>query len=202
MLRNAEGIRLLVVYQLIGCSMTQFRVIVSWHAVQHALSVAKSVGCLHWLPDIAYDVMLHTAVYCSIFTVITSADLANYMHKPPLTCSLPPPPPPPLSVMFVGGSPWGIAESAVCPMCVVVNVEALHLCGWHTRCCSVLLRWDLYLVCRKFVIVSADIHTMVAVSTSSFIHSLYIHTLLYLACRHLYVHMYVYLYSSPFPACC
>ena len=110
---------------LLACRMAQFRVIIRL-AVQHALSVAKSVGCLHWLPDIAYDVMLHTAVYCSIFTVITSADLANYMHKPPLTCSLPPPPPP-LSVMFVGGSPWGIAESAVCPTCVVVNVEALHL---------------------------------------------------------------------------
>ena len=108
-------IRLLVVYQLIGCSMTQFKVIVCWDAVQHALSVAKSVGWLHWLPDIAYDVMLHTcitplSIYCSIFTVITSAALANYMHKPPLTCSLPPPPP--LSVMFVGGSLWGTAESA------------------------------------------------------------------------------------------
>ena len=145
-------IRLLVVYQLIGCRMAQFKVIVCWDAVRHALSVAKSVGWLHWLPDIAYDVMLHTcitplSIYCSIFTVINSAALANYM--PPLpTCSLPPPPSP-LSVMFVGGSPWGTAESALCPTCVVVNVEALHLCGWHTRCCSVLLRWDLYLMCKR-----------------------------------------------------
>ena len=54
----------------------------------------------------------------------------------------------------------------------------------------------------KFVVICADIHTMGTVSTNSFIHSLYIHTILSLACMHLYVHMYVYFYSSPFPACC
>ena len=52
----------------------------------------------------------------------------------------------------------------------------------------------------KFVIVSADIHTMGAVSMSSFVYSLYIyftyllHLFLYLACMHLYMHMYTYVY--------
>ena len=101
--------------------MAQFKVIIRL-AVQHALSVAKSVVWLHWLPDIAYDVMLHTAFYCSIFTVITSADLANYMPKPPKLFTSP-------QAVMLWGFPWGIAESALCPTCVVVNVEALHSCG-------------------------------------------------------------------------
>ena len=46
----------------------------------------------------------------------------------------------------------------------------------------------------KFVIISADIHTMGAVSMSSFVYSVYIHTFLYLACMHLYMHMYTYVY--------
>ena len=93
--------------------MVQFKVIICRLAVQHALSVAKSVVWLHWLPDIAYDVMLHTAFYCSIFTVITSADLANYMPKPPKLFTSPPS----QAVMFVGFSMGNCRVSSVSYVC-------------------------------------------------------------------------------------
>ena len=92
--------------------MAQFKVIIRL-AVQHALSVAKSVVWLHWLPDIAYDVMLHTTFYCSIFTVITSADLANYMPKPPKLFTSPPS----QAVMFVGFSMGDCRVSSVSYVC-------------------------------------------------------------------------------------
>ena len=56
----------------------------------------------------------------------------------------------------------------------------------------------------KFVLFSADVHTMVEVSMSSFIHSLYMHTYITLSSLHAPVHAYAYVYvcvySSPFPA--
>ena len=111
MLRNAED-------QVTSCLSADWLLhdtVQSHHplAVQHALSVAKSVVWLHWLPDIAYDVMLHTAFYCSIFTVITSADLANYMPKPPKLFTSPPP----QAVMFVGFSMGDCRVSSVSYVC-------------------------------------------------------------------------------------
>ena len=44
----------------------------------------------------------------------------------------------------------------------------------------------------KFVIISADIHTMGAVSMSSFVYSLYVHTYISISCLHAPVHAYVY----------